>query len=103
MSKARLVITAVMAEGRSLGEVARADGVSQGWVSLLVAHYRAEGQAAFEPRSRRPRTSPRATRDAVTPALQLQVQQQILTELAATVTAQPGETKVPSSERSAER
>jgi hypothetical protein len=39
----------------------------------------------------------------VTPALQLQVQQQILTELAATVTAQLDETKVPSSERSAER
>jgi hypothetical protein len=30
MSKARLVITAVVAEGRSQGEVARADGVSQG-------------------------------------------------------------------------
>ena len=60
MSKARLVITAVVAEGRSQGEVARAYGVSQGWVSRLVARYRAEGKAAFEPRSRRPRTSPRA-------------------------------------------
>src|SRR5690348_16860631 len=60
MSKARLVITAVVAEGRSQGEVARAYGVSQGWVSRLVARYRAEGQAAFEPRSRRPRASPRA-------------------------------------------
>jgi transposase InsO family protein len=60
MSKARLVITAVVTEGRSQGEVARAYGVSQGWVSRLVARYRAEGEAAFEPRSRRPRTSPRA-------------------------------------------
>src|SRR5690242_586664 len=58
MSKARLVITAVVAEGRSQGEVARAYGVSQGWVSRLVARYRAEGEAAFEPRSRRPGTSP---------------------------------------------
>jgi transposase InsO family protein len=60
MSKTRLVITAVVAEGRSQGEVARAYGVSQGWVSRLVARYRAEGEAAFEPRSRRPRTSPSA-------------------------------------------
>jgi transposase InsO family protein len=60
MSKARLVITAVVVEGRSQGEVARAYGVSQGWVSRLVARYRAEGEAAFEPRSRRPKTSPRA-------------------------------------------
>ena len=60
MSKARLVITAVVIEGRSQGEVARAYGVSQGWVSRLVARYRAEGAAAFEPRSRRPRSSPAA-------------------------------------------
>jgi transposase InsO family protein len=61
MSKARLVITAVILEGRSQAEVARAYGVSKGWVSKLVARYRAEGAAAFEPRSRRPRTSPKAT------------------------------------------
>ena len=66
MSKARLVITAVVAEGRSQGEVARAYGVSQGWVSRLVARYRAEGEAAFEPRSRRPKTSPRAISPRVT-------------------------------------
>ena len=60
MSKACLVITAVVVEGRSQSEVARAYGVSQGWVSRLVARYRAEGEAAFEPRSRRPATSPRA-------------------------------------------
>jgi hypothetical protein len=64
MSKARLVITAVVAEGRTQGEVARQYGVSQGWVSRLVARYRAEGEAAFEPRSRRPATSPRAIPDS---------------------------------------
>src|SRR5215469_14795164 len=58
MSKTRLVITVVVTEGRSQGEVARAYGVSQGWVSRLVARYRAEGEAAFEPRSRRPGISP---------------------------------------------
>jgi transposase InsO family protein len=64
MSKAGLVITAVVTEGRSQGEAARAYGVSQGWVSRLQARYRAEGQAAFEPRSRRPKTSPAAISDA---------------------------------------
>jgi transposase InsO family protein len=63
MSKARLVITAVVTEGRSQGEVARVYGVSQGWVSRLVARYRAEGEAAFEPRSRRPFRSPNAVSD----------------------------------------
>ena len=61
MSKARLVITAVVVEGRGVREVAREYGVSPGWVSKLVARFRAEGDAAFEPRSRRPKQSPRAT------------------------------------------
>ena len=42
-------------------EVARTYGVSQGWISRLMARYRAEGEAAFEPRSRRPHSSPDAT------------------------------------------
>src|SRR6185436_5213921 len=58
MSKARLVITAVVVEGRSQSEVAREYGFSQGWISRLIARYRVEGDAAFEPRSRRPHTSP---------------------------------------------
>jgi transposase InsO family protein len=58
VSKARLVITAVVVEGRSQSEVAREYGVSQGWISRLVARYRVEGEEAFEPRSRRPLTSP---------------------------------------------
>ncbi|WP_405142031.1 helix-turn-helix domain-containing protein [Sphaerisporangium sp. NBC_01403] len=60
MSKAKLVITAVVIEGRSQAEVARSYGVSKGWVSKLIARYRAEGEAAFQPRSRRPKTSPTA-------------------------------------------
>ena len=58
MSKARLVITAVVVEGRSQSEVAREYGVSQGWISRLVARYRLEGESAFQPRSRRPHASP---------------------------------------------
>jgi transposase len=56
----RLVITAVLA-GSSRSEAARTFGVSQGWISRLMKRYAAEGEAAFEPRSRAPRTSPTAT------------------------------------------
>lgn len=55
-----MIITAVVIEGRSQAEVARDYKVSKGWVSKLVAPYRDEGDAAFEPRSRRPQTSPNA-------------------------------------------
>jgi transposase InsO family protein len=58
VSKARLVITAVVIEGRSQSDVAADYGVSQSWISKLVARYNREGEAAFEPRSRRPHTSP---------------------------------------------
>jgi transposase InsO family protein len=64
MSKARLVITAVTVEKRPVGEVARAYGVARSWIYTLLARYRAEGEAAFEPRSRRPKGSPSAIADA---------------------------------------
>ncbi len=60
MSKRRLVITAVLA-GTSQSEAARSYGVSQGWISRLMARYAAEGEAAFESRSRAPKTNPTAT------------------------------------------
>ena len=64
MSKARLVITAVNIEKRPVSEVARSYGVARSWICTLLARYAAEGEAAFEPRSRRPGTSPRAIPDA---------------------------------------
>jgi transposase len=69
MSMARVVITAVVLEGRPKAAVARDYGVSRRWVQVLVGRYLAEGEAAFEPRSRRPHTSPRrisqVTEDAI--------------------------------------
>jgi len=61
VSKARLVITAVEIEGITQAEAARRYSVRKGWVSKLIARYRDEGDAAFEPRSKAPRTSPNAT------------------------------------------
>jgi transposase InsO family protein len=64
MSKARLIITAVILEGRTQADVAASYGVSKGWVSKLVARYNTEGETAFEPRSRRPTTAPNALPEA---------------------------------------
>jgi transposase InsO family protein len=69
MSMARVVITAVVLEGRSRSAVARDYGVSRRWVQVLVARYLAEGEAAFEPRSRRPHASPQRTSQAVEDAI----------------------------------
>ncbi|HKY68350.1 MAG TPA: helix-turn-helix domain-containing protein, partial [Acidimicrobiales bacterium] len=58
MSKRRAVILAVVVEGLSQAEAARRYELSEATVSRLVARYRTDGDAAFEPRSRRPRSSP---------------------------------------------
>jgi transposase InsO family protein len=60
MSLAELVITSVVVEGRSKSEVARDYRISRYWVQQLVRRYEAEGPAAFQPRSRRPHSNPRA-------------------------------------------
>ncbi|WP_107772245.1 integrase core domain-containing protein [Nocardioides sediminis] len=77
MSKARLVITAVVMEKRPVAEVVAAYGVSRSWLYELLARYRAEGDAAFELRSKAPRTSPGATPPA-TVDLVLTVRKQLL-------------------------
>ena len=46
MSKARLVITAIEFEGRSVAEVIATYGVSKSWIYELLASYRAEGRSA---------------------------------------------------------
>jgi transposase InsO family protein len=65
VSRAKLVITAVTTQGLTQAEAARTYGLSEATVSRLMTRYRSEGEAAFEPRSRRPKTSPRTTPPAV--------------------------------------
>jgi transposase InsO family protein len=60
VSKARLVITAVVVEGRPVAQVAADYGVSRQWIYKLLARYRVEGEEAFEPHSRRPHNQPTA-------------------------------------------
>lgn len=61
MSLARVVVTAVIVEGRSKTQVARDYGVARSWVYELLKRFELEGEAAFEPRSRRPHSNARAT------------------------------------------
>ena len=77
MSRARLVITAITKQGLTQADAARTYGLSPAWVSRLMARYRQEGDAAFEPRSRRPKTSPTATPPA-TVELVLKLRKQLL-------------------------
>ncbi|MGI8625759.1 MAG: helix-turn-helix domain-containing protein, partial [Geodermatophilaceae bacterium] len=61
MGMPQLVVTAVLVEGRSKGEVAREYGMSRRWVITLVQRYLAEGDAGLRPRSWRLRSSPART------------------------------------------
>ena len=62
MTTTRLLITAVVVENRPVPEVAAAYGVSRSWLYELLARYHREGEAVFEPRSRRPASNPNAIR-----------------------------------------
>jgi transposase InsO family protein len=61
MGMPELVVAAVLEQGRSKSEVARAYGLSRRWVITLVQRFEAEGAAGLEPRSRRPLRSPTRT------------------------------------------
>jgi transposase InsO family protein len=76
MSKARLVITALFVDRQKPAEVATRYRVHRSWVYKLMARYEAEGEAALEPRSRRPKTSPTAI-PAATVELIVQLREQL--------------------------
>ncbi|MFT8637260.1 MAG: helix-turn-helix domain-containing protein, partial [Pseudoclavibacter sp.] len=65
MAKYEVLIKAVTVQNLSYGEVARRYGVSKTLVHKLHHRWLTEGEDAFKPRSRRPRTTPTATGPAV--------------------------------------
>lgn len=69
MDLARYVVDAVVLEGRSYRDVARAHGVSKSWVGKLVGRFRSGGYEAIAPSSRAPRTIPHRTPDALEEAI----------------------------------
>jgi transposase InsO family protein len=66
---ARLVITALVVEKQTPAEVAERYGLHRSWVYRLKQRYDQEGEAVFEPRSRRPKTSPTAIPAATVEAI----------------------------------
>jgi transposase len=62
---ARYVVDAVVVEGRSYREVARAHGVSKSWVAKLVSRYRAGGYEALAARSKAAHSIPSRTKDEI--------------------------------------
>jgi transposase InsO family protein len=65
MDLARYVVDAVVLEGRSYREVARAHGVSKSYVGKLVRRFREGGYETLGPRSRAPKRIPHRTADAI--------------------------------------
>ena len=65
MDLARYVVEAVVLEGRSYREVARAHGVSKSYVGKLIGRFGEGGYEAIAPRSRAAKRIPHRTPDAV--------------------------------------
>ena len=69
MGLGRYVVDAVVLEGRSPAELAKAHGISRSWIYELVGRYRQGGYPAIEPRSRRPRSCAHRTKPKVERAI----------------------------------
>src|SRR5438093_2932087 len=69
MGLGRYMVDAVVLEGRKPSELARAHGISKSWIYKLVDRFQRGGYAALEPKSRRPRSSPRQVNPEVQAAV----------------------------------
>ena len=69
MALGRYVVDAVLLEGRSPTEIARAHGISRNRIYQLIARFREGGYDALEPRSRRPRSCARAVAPEIQAAI----------------------------------
>src|SRR6266542_4908539 len=65
MDLARYVVDAVVLEGRSYRDVAKAHGVSKSWVGKVLGRFHQGGYEAIGPRSRAPKRIPHRTCDAL--------------------------------------
>jgi transposase InsO family protein len=61
MDLGRFLVEAVVLGGAKPSELIRTHPISESWLFRLLARYRAGGPAALQPRSRRPKSSPRQT------------------------------------------
>src|SRR4029077_5236931 len=61
MDLGRFLVEAVVLGGAKPSELIRTHPISESWLFRLLARYRAGGPEALQPRSRRPKSSPRQT------------------------------------------
>ena len=59
-SQSQVIVLSVLHDGLTPTQAARRFGVSRKWIYQLLARYATGGLEALEPRSRRPKTNPRA-------------------------------------------
>lgn len=69
MDLGRFLVEAVELGGARPSDLVRTHPISESWLFRLLARYRAGGPQALEPRSRRPRSSPRQTSPEVRQAI----------------------------------
>src|SRR5260370_9389561 len=69
MDLGRFLVDAVVLGGASPTHLARNHPISESWLFRLLARYRAGGYPALEPRSRRPKSSPRQTSPEIQQAI----------------------------------
>ncbi len=77
MDLGRFLVDAVVLGGASPTRLARSHPISKSWLFRLLARYRAGGYPALEPRSRRPKSSPRQTSPEIQRAI-VEVRQQLV-------------------------
>jgi transposase len=65
MSKNKVIVLAAVEAGLSQSEVALRYGFSRRWVHELLRRYARDGEAGLQALSRRPRSSPHRTDEAV--------------------------------------
>jgi transposase InsO family protein len=69
MDLGRFLVEAVVLGGAKPSELIRTHPISESWLFRLLARYRAGGPEALQPRSRRPKSSPRQTRPEIRQAI----------------------------------
>lgn len=65
MSKSNVIVLSVVQQGLSSSQAAEKFGVSKRWVNKLVAKYHSGGLKAVQPLSKKPKTSPQRTSEAM--------------------------------------
>ena len=64
-SQNKVIVLSVIHGGLSPSQAAARFGVTRQWVHTLISRYKADGDAGLEPRSKKPKSSPKRTDENV--------------------------------------